>query len=162
MDLARQTDSEVGKLRGQAVHKAAHTLAMGATPTWSDETEAYIAPWLDGVRKFLREHEWQHLDHETEYICEEERFVSHPDWNGILDGKRTVIEIKTGLFPECVRLQTALQVIAIGDRSIRRVCLHLPGSANYKLTPINDLRDYNSAIILVRAWWIKQEYGVEE
>jgi hypothetical protein len=165
-DLRKGWMDEAALKRGQAVHKACAWIASGQTPAkeWSPKTVDYIEPWVSGFRKMLREHEWQHEQHETEFVCQAERFVSHPDLLGWLDRptERTVLEIKSGLFPETVRLQTAGQVIAVGPRDIRRMVVRLPGDGTYKLTLLTDYRDFDAFLICARYWWIKESYGMNE
>jgi hypothetical protein len=159
LDHAGAVNSEVGKHRGSAVDKAVTWLATGKEPPWK-QAHPELDGYLDGFRKFLGDHSWVHASHQDEFICQEERFVSHPDLLGELDGKLAVLEVKTGAFPQFVRLQTALQVIAERNRMRRRFCITLAGDGKYKLTPLNDPRDFNAGIILVRAWWVRAEFGL--
>lgn len=159
LDAAGPINREVGLNRGSAVDKAVTWLALGQEPPWK-EAHPELDPYLDGFRKFLREHSWTHHSHQDEFVCQEERFVSHPDLLGELDGKLSVLEVKSGAFPEFVRLQTAGQIIAEGNRARRRVCINLQGDGRYKLRPLNDPRDFNAWILLVRAWWVRAEFGV--
>ena len=48
-----------------------------------------------------------------------------------LDGTLANLEVKKGVWPESVRLQTAGQIIAEGNRSRQRYCLHLPARYDY-------------------------------
>ena len=104
LDAAGYANSEVGKNRGSAVDKAVTWLAMGhAVPPFTEphpELDCYLDPFKD----FLTQHRWIHHSHQNFFMCQEERFVSHPDLLGLLDGKLTVLEVKTGAFPEFVRL----------------------------------------------------------
>lgn len=162
LDKAGYANSQVGKARGSAVDKAVSWLAIGKEPPWR-EAHPELDPYLDGFRKFLREHSWVHHSHQDEFVCKEERFVSHPDLLGEMDGKLSVLEVKTGGFPEFVRLQTAGQIIAEGNRARRRVCICLPGDGKYKLVSLTDPSDFNAFIILCRAWWVKAQFmGVKE
>lgn len=157
LDSAGYANSEVGKNRGSAVDKAVTWLAMGKEPPWLS-AHPELDGYLDGFRKFMADHKWVHHSHQDEFVCQSERFVSHPDLLGELDDKLSVVEVKTGAFPEFVRLQTAGQILAEGNRARRRVCINLTGDGKYKLTPLNDPRDFNSFIVLARAWWVKAEY----
>jgi hypothetical protein len=161
LEAAGPANREVGLKRGSAVDRAVTYLAMGREPEWTEQARDFLEPYTDGFRKFLRGHSWRHDSHQNEFVCRAERFISHPDLLGTLDDHNpqlAVLEVKTGAFPQFVRLQTAGQIIAEGNRSRRRYCINLPGDGSYKLTHLTDPSDFSAFTILVRAWWVKAQY----
>lgn len=162
MDLMPAANSIVGKARGSALHKAAHYLALGQEPPWK-EPHPELDCFLDGFREFLRQHEWRIHDHESEWVNEAERLVAHPDEYGILDGKLTVLEIKTGVLPAWVGLQLSGQLIArrMGIDQMQRMALSLPGNHSYRLVPQTNYRDFAEFRCLLQAVHVRAKYQGE-
>ena len=159
MDAAGAANQTVGFERGSALHKAMHWLGYGKEPEWR-EPHPELDGFLDGYRKFKKEHNWMLAWHEREFISETNRCRAHPDQLGHFQGdlgQPANIEIKTGALPNFVHLQTALQNLAMEDISLPRYCLHLPGDGSYRLIHHNDVRDFAKARVLISAMWIRAE-----
>jgi len=145
--------------RGRLVTAACHLIAAEESlgNGW-EERHPECAPYLAAYRKFMREHEFTILEAEREYRSETLRFISHPDQIGMLDGKSPVdLELKSGSMPRWCRLQTAGQVLAIGN-PMRRYALHLKVDGEYNLIPHEDYRDLDRFRAMVDVWWTVQEY----
>lgn len=146
--------------RGKLVHAACHLI--GTASSLGEGWEARhleCATYLDAYRKFLREHRFRLIEWEAEYRSEELRFVSHPDQIGILDSFGLVdLELKSGGMPPWCRLQTAGQVLAIGDPAVKRFGLQLKDDGNYLLHPFEDFRDLDRFRALIDAYWTIQEF----
>jgi len=159
MDLMPAANSIVGKARGSALHKACHWLAMGKQPPWK-EPHPELDRYLVGFEKFLGEHAWRMHDHESEWVNDSERLIAHPDQYGILDGKLSVLEIKTGVLPEWVGLQTAGQLIArrMSVSQMQRMAISLPGNHSYALKPLANYRDFAEFRVLLQAVHTRAKY----
>lgn len=160
MDLMPAANSLVGKSRGSALAKAVHWIGYDKEPEWR-EPHPELDGFLDGYRKFKREHIWTLMQHEQLFISETNRIAAHPDQLGHLDVSPKMLcnlEIKTGAMPNFVHLQTALQNLAM-DRGamMPRYCLHLPGDGTYKLIAYTDVRDFAKARNLIENVWIRSE-----
>ena len=161
LDAAGAANQEVGKNRGSALHKACHYLAHGEEPPW-ENPHPELDGYLDGFRSFLKQHDWRIHDHEPEWINDDERLIAHPDEYGILDGKLTVIEIKTGVLPKWVGLQLSGQLIA-RRAQMQRMALSLPGDGRYKLHVQADWRDFSEFRCLLQSYHIAAKYqGAKE
>jgi len=150
--------------RGRLVTAACHLIAAGLPlgEGWEDR-HPECAPYLAGYRKFLVEHEFKIVECETEYRCEAHRFISHPDQIGGLDGKSPIdLELKSGSMPRWCPLQTAGQVLAIGQPGMRRYALHLKPDGQYNLIPHEDYRDLDRFRAMVDVWWTVQDYRMGE
>lgn len=141
--------------RGILIGKAANWLARGLEPRWS-APHPELEPTLNGVRLFLREHTFQLLTWEQE-LSSPIGYISHPDWIGILDGKLSIVEIKTGVYnARATELQTAGQLVAWesgnerGREGTLRYCLHLAGDGKYSLIPHTNFRDKSDWIALAQ------------
>ena len=154
LEKAKYSDLEAAKLRGQAVDKWVTWLAMADpnTPHLRAETEAILQPYDLGFRTFLHEHDWEHEAHQREFVSHVNKFVSHPDLLGRLDGFKSVLEVKTGAWPDSVRLQTAGQIIAEGNFQRRRYVIWLPGDGTYRLRHLFETEDFDDFTILVRCY----------
>jgi hypothetical protein len=176
--------AELNKARGSFVNRACNWLALGKEPDMSLMADAELAPmlkgYIDGYRRFLDEHQIELVTWELTRKCDFERFVSHPDQemarleclprckHRALHSSRLTanpaanVQIKTGTAPKWVPLQTAGEVLAIGDITMQRFALLLPGDGSYDLMPHRSHRDIDEFRILVRAWWVKQKYAEPE
>jgi hypothetical protein len=159
MDLAPAANSVVGKERGSALHRACHWLALGQEPPWK-EPHPELDRFLDGYRRFQRDHHWDMRGFEDEWVNNDERIVAHPDQFGKLgpSNAETVIEIKTGGEPDSVGLQTAGQAIAGRKAGLRRMALILPGDGNYKLRALTDYNDFKEFRALLTAVHVRAKY----
>jgi len=146
--------------RGRHVTAACHLIA--AAEPFKDGWESQhleCAPYIDGYRKFRREHDFRLVEYETEYRSEAHRFVSHPDQIGMLDKFGLVdLELKSGSMPSWCPLQTGGQVLAMGNPKIRRFGLQLKDNGNYQLFPHEDFRDIDRFRSLVESYWTIQEF----
>jgi hypothetical protein len=150
--------SDESARRGQLVHAGSHMLANhGQDRPW-EARHPEVHRYLDAYRKFLREHDFQLLYAEHEFKCESLRFISHPDQIGLLDGKHALLELKSGGLPKWVRLQTAGQVLAIGEPTLQRFALHLKADGNYALIPHEEFRDMDRFRSMIDTWWTIQEF----
>jgi hypothetical protein len=154
--------------RGRLVSAASHLLASRKQidPAWLTRHDE-CAPYLDALNEFFERHDFVLWDAEKEVRCEVERYLTHPDWIGLLDGVPADVEIKTGESPQTWwPLQTGGQLYAL--RSIKypsadkmiRVVLQL-ARGQFKLHYHTDPRDMSEFIILVRSYWVKQKYVAE-
>jgi hypothetical protein len=161
-DLERNSNPAAMR-RGRLVTAACHLLAASEPlgEGWEARHEE-CQPYLDAYRKFLREHNFVLLEAEREYRHETLRFVSHPDQIGSLDGRSPVdLELKSGSMPLWCRLQTAGQVLAIGQPAMRRYALHLRADGSYNLIPHDDYRDLDRFRAMVETWWTVQDFRLE-
>jgi hypothetical protein len=152
--------SETAMKRGARVHAACHLIAREESlgEGW-EARHLECAPYLDAYRRFRREHRFRLLEWEAEYLCEALRFKSHPDQLGTLDDFGLVdLELKSGSMPAWCPLQTAGQVLAIGDPVMRRFALQLKDDGSYQLYPHDDYRDVDRFRALVDAYWTIQEF----
>ena len=151
--------TEAATDRGKLVHAGCHMLASGdSDPAW-EARHPECHRYLDAYRKFLREHHWVFIEAEREYRNTALRFLSHPDQLGRLDNFGMVdLELKSGSLPNWVRLQTAGQVLAIGNPLMRRFALHLKSDGNYALIPHEEFRDIDRFRAMVDTYWTIQEF----
>ena len=140
--------------RGRLVHAACGILAQGQALD-SDWIERHddLLPYLDGFAAALAGplNGFIPLRLEHEVVNETERFIGHSDQ----ENDESLLELKTGGYPEWSRLQTA--AYAMGRR-LKRIVVSLPGDGKFKLVEHHDARDKDRFILLVRAWWVRSEF----
>ena len=106
-DIERWSDSDAMR-RGRLVDAACNLLVMGKELPQSWEIyHPECVPFIDGYRAFLARHKVELIDCAFKVIDKNNKFVGHPDQLIMLDGKRTLIDIKTGGMPKCTDLQLA-------------------------------------------------------
>lgn len=156
-------DMEAAMRRGRLVTAACHLLA-GNEPFregW-EANHPECHSYLDAYRRFLREHHVELIEAEREYRSEIYRFVSHPDQIVMLDGfpGPVDLELKSGGMPKWCQLQTAGQVLAMGQPGMRRFGLQLKADGNYKLYAHEDFRDLDRFKALIETYWTIQEFRI--
>lgn len=96
-DLSRVAPDvlEVARERGAAVHRAVEALTYG----YYDEADVHpdAAPYVAAYQKFVAESGFQPIAAEIEVTHPVWRFRGHPDVIGWLNGRRGVIDVKTGV-----------------------------------------------------------------
>ena len=151
--------------RGRLVHAACHLLAAKTDifdyDKWVERNEReyniQLRGYLEGMGKFLREHDWRLDKSELEVVNATDRYVGHVDQVGWLDGNLCLNDIKTGLTVlKCTALQLAFYAKPINIQT--RYCLHLPGDGTYKLQPYTSWRDFDAVTRLAGAWWDARSY----
>jgi len=155
--------SEEVMRRGRLVTAGCHLLgahkSLGAG--W-ESRHPECQQYLDAYRKFQRDHEVELLEAEREYRCQIYHYITHPDQIVMLDGQGPVdLELKSGSMPRWCPLQTAGQVLAMGNPLMPRYGLQLKADGTYTLHPHDDFRDVDRWITLVQTWWIIREFRKE-
>lgn len=152
--------------RGRELHAAVHILNRGDAidQAWYQRHPDYEG-YLEGARKFRFEHLVHMKRHEHIVVCEQERYITTIDEHMDLDGKDTILELKTGSRPNAIELQTggqkrAMRLAGLAVPNTRRCMLLLLGNGNYKLEFFNDVRDEEEFVILCRAWHINNRRNV--
>jgi hypothetical protein len=148
-----------GARRGKLVHAACAIIAQGneIAGDWVSRHRD-IMPYVDGFLAAINGplNGFRALRCEHEIVNEAEKYVGHPDQ----EDDSTLLELKTGGYPEWSRLQTAAYCMG---RRRRRLVISLPGDGKFKLVEHNDPRDKDRFVLLVRAWHIRNEFRkVEE
>jgi len=150
--------------RGRLVTAACHLIAAKKDLGDGWETRhPECHGFIDAYRKFCREHRVTLLEAEREYYSGVYRYRSHPDQIVKLDDypEPVDLELKSGSMPKWCQLQTAGQVLAIGNPRMKRFGLLLQVDATYKLYPHTDWRDLDRFRSLIDAYWVWQEFRPE-
>jgi hypothetical protein len=124
--------------RGTAVHKATELLDTTGTAEISSE----YAPYLEAYASFLREHcvEWELVEHPDYHPAY--RFAGTIDRYGMVDGYKTLLDIKTTYTvykPLCsASLNLYRMMLEARQKSVERLMiLHLKKDGKYKLIQFN-------------------------
>lgn len=141
---------EAAAERGTAVHAA--TVALDASG--SAETAEEHLPYVTAYRDFLREHAVSWLLTEQPMYHPEHLFAGTPDRYGLLDGKHTLLDIKTtySVYKPLCRGQLnlyRLMLIARGLKVEKMLILHLRRDGTYRLIPIAEDEPLALALITI-------------
>lgn len=113
-----------------------------------------IIPYLEAYRRFKSESGFKIIDIEKMVFDPALKYAGKLDRFGILNGKRSLLDIKTGVFDSLsVGPQTAAYARAYTDLKCNRYTLQLKDNGNYKLHKLNNDNDFNiflSALNLYR------------
>ncbi len=137
--------------RGRYVHEACALLDSGEL----DEAtlDPVLRPYLGAYQKFLAECrvEWEAIEQPVEDALYGYRGT--PDRVGMINGKRTVLDIKSGAMQPWTALQTAAYSACLGNRLVR-FGLELRADGTYRLTEFTDRRDVAvwQGALLVAQW----------
>lgn len=148
--------------RGTAVHKACELDDLG---TLDESTVGEEWPYLDAYRKFKSEHacEWDGI--ERRHYHEVYNYAGTIDRMGTLDGRRSILDIKTGLRSPLHDIQLAAYSMLAGfsPANWNRIILHLHSNGDYaiytskKSSLAQDMNIFLSALAIYN--WQRRNYG---
>lgn len=150
--------TDAGREEGTALSQWLLFLAQGKESDAAPDPR--IVGRVEGIRKFLREHEFKFVGGETP-LYSRFGFCVTPDIWGVLDGVQSVIEAKRGAVMKRHRLQTAAQAIALAEYdfpAVNRFCLYLK-DGGYVLEDHEDEEDFEAWRALVSAYHARGIYG---
>jgi len=139
--------------RGTRVHKATQMLDV----VGDVECDEDIVPYVTAYVQFIKEHkpQWDHI--EKSMFCSTGKFCGTLDRVGELDGKKTIVDIKTSSTIQKVLYGAQLNLYRMmaqenGIEVERLVILHLTKDKGYKLIeiPVDD-EVANACLALHRA-----------
>jgi hypothetical protein len=137
---------------GTMVHLATELDDLGELD--EDSIDDRITPYLEAYRRFKSKSGFEIIDIEKMVFDPALKYAGKLDRFGILNGKRTLLDIKTGVFdPLSVGPQTAAYDRANNDLKCNRYALQLKDDGIYKLHRLNNQNDFNiflSALNLYR------------
>jgi hypothetical protein len=125
---------------GTMVHLATELDDLGELDDGSLDDR--IVPFLEAYRRFKSESGFEIIDMEKVVYDPTLKYAGKLDRFGILNGKRTLLDIKTGVFdPLSVGPQTAAYAKSYGK--CNRYALQLKDDGTYKLHRLNNQNDFN-------------------
>ena len=150
--------TEYARTRGEMVHLATKMYDDGTL----DESalDPVIVPYLEGYKRFLKESGFEvHFAEETVYSpsCQ---FAGTLDRRGLLNGRKTLIDIKTGTVLPWVALQTTAYDSCLLDRH-DRFGLQLTDDGKHKLIPFKDRYDVEVFLSAFACFNWKKNKGIK-
>ena len=139
--------------RGSLIHKIIEWHCQDEL----DETtiDPILRPYFDGWLKFEAESHFISESVEIPLYSEAYGFAGTPDHIGLLNGTRSVIDVKTGVLTAATALQLAAYEALSGER-LKRFGLQLTDQGNYKLTEFKDRQDRSIFLAALGCWyWIR-------
>lgn len=128
---------EAAAIRGTAVHQATEALDREGCAAIEEDYLGY----LEAYRKFLTEHEvaWELIEHPDWH--EELRYAGTIDRYGMVDGIRTLVDIKTAYAVQKALYGASLNLYRMmlerrGKTVERLLIVHLKKDGTYKLVPL--------------------------
>lgn len=125
--------------RGTAVHEYCELIDYDAMPEY---IEAELVGYVQAYLSFIRDYSpmWEQV--EATVYCESKGYIGTLDRAGLIDGKQTIVDIKTLASPTkinkfTVSVQTAAYALArretVGTETEKRYALYLGKDGNYNL-----------------------------
>lgn len=138
--------------RGTAVHIACQL--------WDEDNldgasvDQAIAGYVEAWKQFTRDFSpnWRHI--ETRGFHPTLRYAGTVDRAGVIDGRMTVLDIKTGAPHPVWGIQTAAYAQMLGMPSARRATVKLNDDGTYRLRPWNDPTDWPAfcSLVTLNSW----------
>ena len=148
--------------RGTKVHAAAEILDKSG----SAEIEEEYSPYLEAYASFLREHDvnWELIEHAGFHPCF--LYAGTIDRYGWLDGKRTLVDIKTTYTvhkPLCAATLNLYRLIleANGYTVDQMAILHLRKTGKYKIIKFDPDDDIPYALLILQKLTSKRKRGAK-
>jgi len=137
--------------RGERVHRLTADLDMGVFASAKDLIAGDVLGYIHAYERFLAElaPEWEHI--EVPFVNWTWYFGGRPDRYGLVQGAKSLCDIKSGIETPAARIQTALQAILLEPHvglpaeGIPRYALYLKKTGRYKLKPHTDMKELDEA-----------------
>ena len=146
---------EYASQRGTAVHLITELHDLGTLdessvdPTLRGYYNAYLA-FLADVKP-----QWELVEQKA--FSERPRYAGTVDRVGIVNGKKAVLDIKTGVKSKYTGLQLSAYAHMIGEKQARRYGLYLSEDGKYSLVPYTNQNDWNIFLSALNIHNFKQE-----
>lgn len=141
--------------RGTLIHRIIHWHIIGDLDEGS--IDPILRPYYDAWLSFVSDTGFVSTETEVPRISPLYRFGGIPDYIGMLNGKESVIDAKSGANVPATALQTAGQEILI-DRRVLRYSLHLKDDGKYSLIHHRDRQDGGIFKAALACFWWKQNH----
>jgi len=155
--LSKEFFTEESRIRGTAVHEAIKSIYQIDDYNLDIQYQGYI----DAFLKFLKDTDFKMILSETPLYHPFFRYAGTPDLFGMMNGKETVVEIKTGANSPVYQLQTAAQQELINSsqrvKCNQRRVLQLNKDSTYRIhihTGVNDIHVFKACLTTLR--WKKR------
>lgn len=126
--------------RGTAVHKAIELYLQGDLDESS--LDEHVTPYFKAFLKFENDTGFIVEQTELRIFCERLWFAGTLDLIGSIDGKKYLLDIKTGSRQKWHDIQTAGYAIGSGDEEIKRGCIYIKKNGTYQLQPHSSRKDF--------------------
>lgn len=123
--------TEYSRDRGTFVHKAIELYVGGELD--EESLHPVLLPYLIAFKSFMADTDFVPSEMENPHASDIHLLAGTPDFIGVLNGKLSVVDIKTGEPGPAVRLQLAAYELLYG-KPLKRYSLHLMETGKYKLT----------------------------
>lgn len=152
IDTAFFTD--YGRQRGKLAHLAIHLLDMGELD--EESLDPVLSPYVEAWKRFRADTDITIIESEVPILDPLKRYAGTPDKIVMLDGKPSVLDLKTGIVAPWVRLQ----LCAYGEAKTvyRRAAVQLNDDGTYKMHCYSDRQDFaiwNATLAVY--WWKRNE-----
>lgn len=129
---------------GTNVHLACHLWNQGELDVAT--LDPFLIPYLKGWIAFVQETGFVVTASEQRLFNRSLQYAGTADVLGEWQRTSWVADIKSGIVPDTVGLQTAAYQQAADPRPRRRLCVQLLGDGDYKLHEQRDLSDFHNFI----------------
>lgn len=145
---------EYSRTRGSYIHKAIHLYDIGDLD--EENLDPVIVPYLGAWKKFLKESKFEVIDSEVRLYSETYRLTGMPDKVGLLNGKPTILDNKSGAIAPWTALQLAFYELLSGSPH-KRVAVQLKPNGKYRLAPeFKDRSDRGTVLSILNVYrWKK-------
>lgn len=145
---------EYGRNRGKLAHLAIHLYDTGELD--EESLDPVLGPYLEAWKLFRADTDMKIIESETPIVDPLKRYAGTPDKVVLLDGKQTIIDMKTGTVSPWTRLQLCAYCEVKGI--YRRVAVQLNEDGTYKIFAYSDRQDFaiwNATLAVY--WWKRNE-----
>ena len=141
--------------RGTAVHLITELHDLGTLDESSVDPK--LQGYVSAYKAFLADIKpsWGLIEHKT--YSDMPRYAGTVDRFGTVNGKKAVLDIKTGVKSKYTGLQLAAYAHMIGEKKAKRYGLYLGGDGKYSLVEYKDANDWNVFLSCLNVMNFKQK-----
>lgn len=146
--------TDYGRERGKLAHLAIHLFDQGELD--EESLDPVLSPYVEAWKRFRADTGVEIIESEVPVVDLLGRYAGTPDKIVLLDGKQTILDLKTGAILPWVRLQLCAYCEA--KTIYRRAAVQLNDDGTYKMHTYTDRQDFaiwNATLAVF--WWKRNE-----
>ena len=146
---------EYSRTRGSYIHQAIHLYDIGDLD--EENLDPVLVPYLEAWKRFLKESKFEVIESEVRLTNDILRLTGKPDKVGLLNGKPTILDNKSGAIAPWTSLQLSFYELLKGF-PYKRVAVRLKPDGKYSLKEFKERADRGTVLSILNVYYWKKNH----